>query len=279
MATLGWTQEVEIQSFGHNGNLTWSGPSGSVCTVEWSGQLTPSPDWRHNWDGLEYIVMSNQTGAATVPMFYRVVCWTNAADLGWRLAKLEEDFDNNGTIDGVKRFSYDTDGNLTKEEEDENNDGTNDFAKYYIAAGDVLVTELGDDGYDGTINFATHNIYSNGLKVKVAYDWGYDGSTNKVNYRYYDASTNQIRSEWDDDNNSTIDSINYFFWNEAGHLVRTEHDEDANGSIDKINTNFWYDAAGNLRKTAEDENGDSVIDSAGYWTWEVGPKAQPVDFD
>ena len=70
-------QSVEIDSFGQNGTLSWSAPSGSVSTIEWASSLTPGADWRRHWVGLSDIRSTNAQATAQVPMFYRVSCWTN----------------------------------------------------------------------------------------------------------------------------------------------------------------------------------------------------------
>jgi len=279
-AGLGWAQDVEVQSLSHNGDLTWIAPSGSACSVEWAGSLTPTPEWESGWGSQRHIVISNGTGQATVPMFYRVMCATNARALPWRLAKLEWDSGNDGTIDGVKYFSYDSDGDSVSEEEDENNDGTNEFVKYYFVdtQGNV-VKELEDNGPDGVIEHINYNTYSNGLKVRVDYDNGNNGHIDKVNHRYHDAQGRTVRSEWDEGNDGSIDEINYFFYNSLGDMIRSEVDEDNDGSIDLIETNYWYNAAGNLIRQGEDEDGNGILEGVGYWSWEIGPKAHPLDWD
>lgn len=75
--SLAYGQAVEIQSFRSNGNLTWSAPSGSVSTVEWTDNLTGSPSWRQSWLDLQDQVSTGADMSAQVPMFYRVSCWTN----------------------------------------------------------------------------------------------------------------------------------------------------------------------------------------------------------
>ena len=70
-------QEVRIESFGHNGDLTWSGPSGSVCTIEWADSLAPTALWRRGWTELKNISLTNSGAKAAVPMFYRVAAYTN----------------------------------------------------------------------------------------------------------------------------------------------------------------------------------------------------------
>lgn len=70
-------QEVYIDSFEGNGQLTVTAPSNSDFTVEWASSLTPSPEWRDNWLDLTSIQTTNGSMTVEVPMFYRVTCWTN----------------------------------------------------------------------------------------------------------------------------------------------------------------------------------------------------------
>ena len=76
-AHAGRAQDVTIQAFSHNGQLTWTAPSDSDCTIEWASSLTPTADWRTSWIELQNIRSTNTTTTAAVPMFYRVTCWTN----------------------------------------------------------------------------------------------------------------------------------------------------------------------------------------------------------
>ena len=69
--------QVEITSFDQNGKITWSAPSNSHCTIEWASSLTPAPQWSRWWMNLRDIPCTNSTSQADVPMFYRVMCWTN----------------------------------------------------------------------------------------------------------------------------------------------------------------------------------------------------------
>ena len=74
---LAVAQQVEIQSLSGNGQIAWTAPSNSDCTVEWAGTLSPTTTWSRTWGTLTDINSSNETYMATVPMFYRVSCWTN----------------------------------------------------------------------------------------------------------------------------------------------------------------------------------------------------------
>jgi len=70
-------QEVEIQSFGNNGELTWLAPSGSVCTIEWTSSLVPTANWQRSWIRQLDRPCSESVTTSTVPMFYRITAWTN----------------------------------------------------------------------------------------------------------------------------------------------------------------------------------------------------------
>jgi hypothetical protein len=71
--------QVEITTFGQNGQLSWSAPSNSVCTIQWIPSLTTGTNWQQHWAYLDGLVQTSGTRTLDVPMFYRVVCWTN----GW----------------------------------------------------------------------------------------------------------------------------------------------------------------------------------------------------
>lgn len=79
LVTLVAEAQVQITSFGQNGQLSWSAPSNSVCTVEWVPSVSPGTNWQDHWAYLDGLVQTSGTRTVEVPMFYRVVCWTN----GW----------------------------------------------------------------------------------------------------------------------------------------------------------------------------------------------------
>lgn len=70
-------QSVVIHSLDHNGELSWSAPSGSVCNVEWASALHGSTDWHNSLVSEQGIIVSNGVGRTDIPMFYRVSCHTN----------------------------------------------------------------------------------------------------------------------------------------------------------------------------------------------------------
>lgn len=67
-------QSNVITAFGTNGRLTWTSPAPySTCRVEWAP--TAGGPWSQNWNGLNPIATAtNASMAASVPLFYRVIC-------------------------------------------------------------------------------------------------------------------------------------------------------------------------------------------------------------
>ncbi len=70
-------QPVQITSFGANGQLTVNAPVGSDFSVEWSPALGAGAAWSDRWDFLTVVRSTNTTMKLSVPMFYRVSCYTN----------------------------------------------------------------------------------------------------------------------------------------------------------------------------------------------------------
>jgi hypothetical protein len=97
-----WPRGAEILSFSRNGDITWTAPSGSVCTVEWAQTLTSS-NWKHNWVDLDEIRISESEVTVGVPMFYRVLCHTNGYLQPMRIGSVlsytaSNSFDHNWTL-------------------------------------------------------------------------------------------------------------------------------------------------------------------------------------
>ena len=77
LSSVAFGQAVEIESFDHNGRLTWVAPTSGVCTVQWAPTLSPAPDWRSDWSSLTAVETTNVETTVQVPMFYRILSWTN----------------------------------------------------------------------------------------------------------------------------------------------------------------------------------------------------------
>lgn len=76
-AWSGMAEEVLVDSFEQNGELTWICPSNADSTVEWASSLSPTSTWSRSWVSLMGIHAPTGRAAAKVPMFYRVSSYTN----------------------------------------------------------------------------------------------------------------------------------------------------------------------------------------------------------
>ena len=78
VAVAAWAQaqKVVVTSFDQNGRITWTTPSSNaVSSLEWAGGLNAG--WQDGWFNLQNIQSRTSTVTTNVPMFFRVVCWTN----------------------------------------------------------------------------------------------------------------------------------------------------------------------------------------------------------
>lgn len=72
-----FAQTVQITSLSANGKLTVTAPVGSDYSIEWSPTLGAGAAWSDRWDFQTAIRCTNAMMTQTVPMFYRVSCYTN----------------------------------------------------------------------------------------------------------------------------------------------------------------------------------------------------------
>ena len=80
LTNTSWSQEVQIESIGQNGSISWTGPyTSGVYRVQWSSSLTTGT-WCNNWTPLiDMQAQSGMTNGVSVPMYYRVV-WSGTND-------------------------------------------------------------------------------------------------------------------------------------------------------------------------------------------------------
>ena len=71
---------ITVTAFQTSGQLTFSAPMGTRCAIEWASH--PTSEWSRTWDQLAAFAVIAPTTTAKVPMFYRVVCWSNTPFLG-----------------------------------------------------------------------------------------------------------------------------------------------------------------------------------------------------
>jgi hypothetical protein len=72
----GFCQQMQIVDLNQNGVITWTVPNtNAVCSIQWAPDLTS--EWRRSWANLLEMRTTSATVKASVPMFYRIACWTN----------------------------------------------------------------------------------------------------------------------------------------------------------------------------------------------------------
>jgi hypothetical protein len=82
-ARIAFAQPVQFTSLSANGQLTVKAPPGSDFSVEWSPAVGSGAAWTDRWDPLTFVRSTNSAMKLSVPMFYRVSCYTNG--LFWPL--------------------------------------------------------------------------------------------------------------------------------------------------------------------------------------------------
>lgn len=68
---------VTVTAFQTSGRLTFSSPTGTSAAIEWASD--PTSGWSRTWSSLASLPITAQATTVNVPMFYRVVCWSNQA--------------------------------------------------------------------------------------------------------------------------------------------------------------------------------------------------------
>lgn len=107
-----------------------------------------------------------------------------------RIATVRYDLDNNGVFEGVRQFSYDTEGRLVREQYTYTDDGEEDadFVSFSLSSDDdansVLEYSYGTDGRLETIR----QTQADGRYIDTTYDWNDDGWLNTSTQMIYSAA-------------------------------------------------------------------------------------------
>ncbi|MBN1832244.1 MAG: hypothetical protein JW896_09050 [Deltaproteobacteria bacterium] len=172
---------------------------------------------------------------------------------GWVYQRGEIDSGNNGSIDAITYYFYDSNGNMIRNEFDNDNDGFMDEITYYF--------------YD-----------SNGNRIRNEFDNDNDGFMDEVRYFTYDSNGNQTSLEVDDGNDGSIDVVESYAYDSSGHYTGFEYDDGDDGSIDVVGyaTN---DLNGNMTRLEIDEGVDGSIDEVRYFTYDSNGNQISLEFD
>ena len=166
-----------------------------------------------------------------------------------KLAKIETDEGNDGTIDETSSFSYSSNGRLSKIEyyivaENE----TDIRTLVYNSNGRLIREEYYEDQYD-ELEVTTFTYNSNGLLTQAEEDWNNDGGIDETSFYTYNANGDLTREEYQwsssfhtfayDANSKLIRETNY---SSSTRFTVATHTYDNKGNVAEISINAsWTD--------------------------------------
>jgi hypothetical protein len=157
-------------------------------------------------------------------------------------SKIEDDNNGDGTIDEIRQYTYDKDGNIIRYTRDTDANGlpnTIDESEYN-SFGDITLSKYDSDG---------------------------NGTPDSIGKSQYDSNGNRTRYSNDNDANGTDESIYTYTYNAYGDRLVQRDDNDANGSTD-YERKYFYDSNGNLIKEEIDSNYDGTVDQRRTYTYD-----------
>jgi hypothetical protein len=201
-----------------------------------------------------------------VPFVCCIICFLASTSMAeWRPIRFEYDNDNDGSIDKVNFYTYDSNGNEIKMENDSDNDGFIDSVWFYTynSDGNKIKGENDNDndGFIDSVWFYTYDSDGNLIEEE------YNGSSGLswIYFNNYDSDGNMIKREFDGNNDGFIDYVEFYIYDSNGNLIKQE--TGVPGSIDEVYF-YTYDSNGNLTKEEWDYNNDGLIDSVRFSTYD-----------
>ncbi len=190
--------------------------------------------------------------------------------------KIEARFDrgDNGSIENVKTFDYDSAGNLSRVT-DSASSSVETFT--YDSANNLTLQRI--ERTSGTNSEQRYTYNDDNKLVRLEIDSDADGETDKITAYQYGNNGNLTRIEQDIDGNGVIDAVLRYRY--ADNRVSTyETDSDNNGTYDII-ISYTYDANGNKTRVSTDNNGDGTTDSVADYNYDSqgNPTRLEIDTD
>lgn len=138
----------------------------------------------------------------------------------------EWDYHDDGTIDEIYYYDYDSSGMMFRLRMDFDADNADDEAIYYSYDAGRLVQEDSDYNLDGTIDEVTKYKYDqSGKVIQAIHNPNNSALDNQTTYYYYDEYGKIKRQEEDYENDGLIDYINLYYYNTEGRPYREIDDE------------------------------------------------------
>ena len=218
---------------------------------------------------------------------------------------MELDADDDGTIDRITHYAFDSDGNrrVTRREVDLDDDGTIDRRAHLNAEGrwERVELDVDDDGFidridhfafggdgtrrvtrrdfdqddDGTIDWTVH-LNADGRWERVELDVDDDGTIDRVETYTYDENGNRTRINFDDNADGTIDRSETYTFDDDGNRTRRDFDQDDDGMIDWT---VHLNADGRWERVELDVDDDGTIDRVETYTYDENGNRTRINFD
>ncbi|KZZ36664.1 MULTISPECIES: hypothetical protein [unclassified Oleiphilus] len=179
------------------------------------------------------------------------------------LSKLETDLGNDGTIDILAEYQYDTEGNVILYTVSRNSELASSVS--YTYSGNRLRSQSEDSDNDGEANssisynydlngniLSQHNIRSNQENTQTS-----------ISRFSYDSNNRPNRYERDDNQDGTPEYIESYQYNNLNK--RTEYKKDLDGDrVWDFVAQYDYDINGNRTQMLEDSDGNGIVDKAWF---------------
>ena len=200
-------------------------------------------------------------------------------DEAGRWERVERDLDDDGTIDRITHYAFDSDGNRreTRRDVDLDDDGNIDRTVHLNADGRWERDERDDDD-DGFIDRIIHYAFDSDGNRSVTrrdFDLDDDGTIDRI--AHLDADGRWERVERDADDDGFIDRITHFAFDSDGNrrVTRRDEDLDDDGNIDR---RVHLNADGRWERVERDNNDDGTIDRTVHRNTDTGA-INRIDFD
>ena len=200
-------------------------------------------------------------------------------DEAGRWERVERDLDDDGTIDRITHYAFDSDGNRreTRRDVDLDDDGNIDRTVHLNADGRWERDERDDDD-DGFIDRIIHYAFDSDGNRSVTrrdFDLDDDGTIDRI--AHLDADGRWERVERDADDDGFIDRITHFAFDSDGNrrVTRRDEDLDDDGNIDR---RVHLNADGRWERVERDDNDDGTIDRTVHRNTDTGA-INRIDFD
>ncbi len=188
----------------------------------------------------------------------------------FRLARIDVDLGNDGSVDEEIIRVYDTQGLATGELVDVDVDGVADIELSFVYLDGNLFNLAEDTDLDGTRDIFTFFSYdSNGVLLAETTMLELNGpEVSRVDY-LQDTSGQLTGANFDDNADGAVDSVSSYTFNSAGTLDEIQFDFDLDNVTDVVIT-FAYGEVGEVL-TRTRQLADSTITSVWTYVYEEGP--------